>query len=390
MFMDALKSRGLTPSDSWGFQPVQRFGTYEFTDPKQAAEFMGSRNFTDFWGRGAVDPSDVAARVEYQTRGRYATSILKETAADEIAKANAGLQRRLAPNSLVSREDAINAYNFATTGTRAEGRFYTPVEEGVLKDYLNYGLNKKEGFIPIRVIADERVSRSRLQGERFGGWTSAEGTGTHQAGMGAEGNRRNLTRVGGRNLGLALSSNPQGEAFVPSNMARPASQGGSSRVAGRLTEAGKIVLQGMPKAGSVPLQVLGNINRVGGAVAERFSAPVALGMMAYGATRDNYLDREFGHTDQFGLRPAWDFMGKITGMYEDSNSNKGNSIPQAWSEMKAQVADPDWIERNQISAVPYNMVLNTGDFVQGLKDAYNPLWQKAANTPSEVSTFVGF
>ena len=105
MFMDALKSRGLTPSDSWGFQPVQRFGTYEFTDPKQAAEFMGSRNFTDFWGRGAVDPSDVAARVEYQTRGRYATSILKETAADEIAKANAGLQRRLAPNSLVSRED---------------------------------------------------------------------------------------------------------------------------------------------------------------------------------------------------------------------------------------------------------------------------------------------
>lgn len=390
MFMDALNSSGLTPSNSWGFQPLQRFGTYEFTDPKQAAEFMRSRNFTDFWGKGAVSPADVAARVEYQTRGRYATPRVNPNGlAIDLKSAQDRYTNALNnPKTLATEAELRTRLNFVTTGARAEGRFYTPVEEGVLKDYLGYGVRRGED-IPIRVIADERVSRSRLQGERFGGWTSAEGTETHQAGMGTEGKQRNLSRVGGRNLGLALSSNPEQEVFVPSNMARPASQGGSSRVAGRITEAGKIVLNASPKT-SVPLQVLGNINRVGGAVVERAAAPIAFGRLAYGATRDNYLDREFGHTDQFGLRPAWDFMGKITGMYEDSNSNKANSIPQAWREMKAQVADPEWIERNKISAVPYNMVLNTGDFVQGMKDAYSPLWQKAANTPSEVSTFVGF
>lgn len=373
MFMDALNSSGLTPSNSWGFQPIQRFGTYEFTDPKQAAEFLGSRNFTDFWGKGAVDPSNVAARVEYQTKGRYATPMVNSKGL-EIDLKNAQNRYTNAlnnPKTLATEAELRARLNYATTGARAEGRFYTPVKEGVLKDYLTYGLNKNEDYIPIRVIADERVSRSRLTGERFGGWTSAQGTETHQAGMGAEGARRDLTRVGGRNLGLALSSNPEQEVFVPSNMARPASQGGSSRVAGRITEAGKITLQGMPKT-SVPLQVLGNINRVGGAVVERAAAPIAIGRLAYGATRDNYLDREMGHTDQFGLRPAWDFMGKITGLYEDSNSNKGNSIQQAWSEAKAQVADPEWIERNQLAAIPYNMILNTGDFVQGLKDAYTP------------------
>jgi hypothetical protein len=395
MFMDALASKGLTPSSGWGFEPIQTFGRYEFTDPKQAAEFMGSRNFTNFWGKGNVDSSNVAARVEYQTKGRYSlprfspNQITTDLSAANTRYLNAVNDPLIL--SLNGEENLRNRLNYTTTGIRAEGRFYTPVDEKTaLAGYMSRGQSRGDD-LPIRVVADERVSRSSLKGnDRFSGWTSAEGTETHQAGMGAEGARRNLTRVTGRNLGAALSSNPSEEVFLPSNMARPASQGGSSRVAGRITDAGKIVLQGMPKT-SVPLQMLGNVNRIGGAVLERAAAPISLGMQVYGATSDDQYDREYGHPDPFSSRPLWDFMGKITGMYEDQNSNTtGVSIPQAWREMRSQISDPAWIERNKTGAIPYNMIMNPSEFAQGMKDAYVPLWKKAANTPSEVSTFVGF
>lgn len=376
LFMDALNSSGLTASDSWGFQPIQRFGTYEFTDPKQAAEFMGSRNFTDFWGRGSVDPSDVATRVEYQTRGRYANPVLQETAADEIARANASLQRRLAPNSLVSREDAINAYNFSTTGTRAEGRFYTPVEE---KNALNFYLKKaglQEGGSPVRVIADERVSRSSLKGgEKFGGWTSETGGNVHEAGMGTEGKKRNLSRVGGRNLGLALSSNPEQEVFVPSNMARPASQGGSSRVAGRVLEGGNVVLKGMPKT-SVPMQYLGNINRVGGKIGTGLLAPVGIGMQVYGATRDNMYDREYGYSDPFALRPVYDLALSGIG---------NNQTPaQALNAMERQVADPEWQMRNPLAATAYNLAFGNTEPAKAFAEGYRPFFSSAPTARYDI------
>lgn len=379
-FMDALNSSGLTFSNSWNFQPIQRFGQYEFTNPKQAAEFMGTRNFTDFWGKGNVSPSNVAARVEYQTLGRYAIPMVSPTQLTTDLKAANTRYINAVNNpltlSLNGEENLKTRLNFKTTGIRAEGRFYTPVEEGVLKNYLGYGVSKGED-LPIRVIADERVSRSRLSGERFGGWTSTTGTETHDAGMGTEGRRRNLSRVGGRDLGLALSSNPTEEVFVPSNMARPASQGGSSRVAGRITDAGKIVLGGMPKT-SVPMQVLGNINRVGGVLAEKALAPIGLGMQIYGATRAGHYDKNYGYSDPLALRPAWDFMfNLIGGAYE------GKPISQSWNEMAKQVADPEWIQRNQFGSIPYNAVLNTDAFIQGLKDTYVPMFKEASKTWAE-------
>lgn len=358
LFMDSLFSLG--------FKPIERFGNYEFTDPKQAAEFMGSRNFTDFWGKGAVDPSDVAARVEYQTRGRYANPILKETAADEISRANASLQRRLAPNSLVSREDAIRAYNFSTTGTRAEGRFYTPVEEeSALGFYLQKG-GLQEGGSPVRVIADERVSRSSLKGgERFGGWTSETGGNVHEAGMGTEGKQRNLSRVGGRKLGLALSSNPEQEVFVPSNMARPASQGGSSRIAGRVLEGGNVVLKGMPKT-SVPMQYLGNINRVGGKIGTGLLAPIGIGMQVYGATRDNMYDKEYGYSDPFAIRPFYDFA--LSGIGNNQTPSQGLSA------MKKQVADPEWQMRNPLAATAYNLAFGNTEPAKAFAEGYKPFF----------------
>lgn len=363
LFMDALYESGLS---SLGFKPIERFGNYEFTDPKQAAEFMRSENFTNFWGKGAVDPADVAARVEYQTRGRYANPILKETAADEIARANASLQRRIAPNSLVSKEDAIRAYNFSTTGTRAEGRFYTPIEErNALGFYLQKG-GLQEGGSPIRVIADERVSRSSLKGgERFGGWTSETGGNVHEAGMGTEGKQRNLSRVGGRNLGLALSSNPEQEVFVPSNMARPASQGGSSRVAGRVLEGGKVILKGMPKE-SVPMQYLGNINRVGGRVGTALLAPVGIGMQVYGATRENMYDREYGTSDPFALRPIYDLA--LSGIGNNQTPSQGLSA------MEKQVADPEWQIRNPLAAVAYNLAFGNTEPAKAFIEGYKPLF----------------
>jgi hypothetical protein len=98
----------------------------------------------------------------------------------------------------------------------------------------------------------------------------------------------------------------------------------------------------------------------------------SMGMMGYGATRENYYDRNHGASDIYGTRPAWDFMGKITGLYEDSSSNKGNSVQQAWGEMKAQVADPEYQIRSPISATVYNLLAGNTEPAKAFIGGYVP------------------
>lgn len=116
---------------------------------------------------------------------------------------------------------------------------------------------------------------------------------------------------------------------------------------------------------------------------------VGMGLQGYGATRENSYDREHGLSDPYGLRPAWDFMGKLSGMYEDSNTSKATSIPQAWGEMKSQVADPEYQLRSPTTAVVYNALQGNLEpakgFAQGVQDFYAPMWQKL-NSPSEGNT----
>lgn len=426
LFMDALNSSGLTPSNSWGFEPIQRFGRYQFDNPADANKFLTSDEFLNYWNSRNVSNEGIGYRIHtskigmfpqenaYQ-RPDYAKGIAIR---DEfIDKANkfwkpnmtpvrpAGVDefgRKLLAPIPVEEQLATHQQNIEISKAqrrnlaRIDNRFFTPLSEakdaklpleqylGFAKDWQNKNtprlasgvLDTTEGVgvrLPIKLVADENLPKFSLKGNYpFGdkNYTSEQ----HQQRM-AGLQKSKLLKEYGTELGVRVSSNPENEVFVPKQVGQTKLEGGAgfTRRVGNTLASGLYEIFGAPKV-SVPMQILGNMNRIGGAVVERVAAPISLGMMAYGATRDNYLDREFGHTDQFGLRPAWDFMGKITGLYEDSNSHKGNSIQQAWREAKAQVADPDWIERNQISAVPYNMVLNTGDFVQGLKDAYRPFF----------------
>jgi hypothetical protein len=70
-------------------------------------------------------------------------------------------------------------------------------------------------------------------------------------------------------------------------------------------------------------------------------------------------------------------MGKISGMYEDNNNNP-YTVTKALREASNTVKDPEWVARNPISAIPYNAILNTKDFISGLSDAYKPLFTQPA------------
>ena len=108
---------------------------------------------------------------------------------------------------------------------------------------------------------------------------------------------------------------------------------------------------------------------------------VGMGLQGYGATRNNYYDKNYGFSDPYGLRPAWDFMFNLTG-----GAYEGKSISQSWNEMGKQVAEPEYQLRSPTTAVIYNALHGNLDpargFVQGVQDAYAPMWQKL-NSPYE-------
>jgi hypothetical protein len=97
----------------------------------------------------------------------------------------------------------------------------------------------------------------------------------------------------------------------------------------------------------------------------------------YGASRDNMYDKEYGMSDPYGTRPAWDFMGKIAGIYEDQSTTRATSIPQAWREMGAQVRDPEYIQRNPITGTIYNLATGNTQPAQDFVEAYRPFFTKS-------------
>ncbi len=388
MFMDALNQQannvatGTASTASFSpmignatgaVKPIEYFSNYRFSDPKQAAEFMRSKEFTDFWSKGKVDSPNVAARVEYQTKGRYAVPRFskEQLAIDLQASKDKYLKALNNPKTLATEAELKARLNYTQSGTRAEGRFYTPVDEKkALADYIARGQRTGES-IPIRVVADERVSRSSLKGyDRFKGWTPEAGGNVHEAGMGAEGARRNLSRVTGKDLGAALSSNPTEEVFLPSNMARPAAHGGSSRVAGRIADTGEIVLVGKPRV-PVNTQIKANILPFVGqsmAKASPYLGVAGTGVMAYQGYQDynsdNMMTREYGATDQFGLRAGYDMgINVLSGQ---------QSIPQAWETQRRLVANPEWQLRNPLAATIYNTAHGNFEPLQAFASAYIP------------------
>ena len=137
----------------------------------------------------------------------------------------------------------------------------------------------------------------------------------------------------------------------------------------------------------VEAKILGNA-KLPTAVAPALGAAGGLLSMAgqvYGATRDNMYDREYGMSDPFGTRPAWDFVNKIAGVYEDQSTNRATSIPQAWREMGAQVRDPEYLIRNPITGTIYNLATGNTQPAQDFIEAYRPFFTKSNSQRFDIT-----
>ena len=114
---------------------------------------------------------------------------------------------------------------------------------------------------------------------------------------------------------------------------------------------------------------------------------VGMGLQGYGATRNNYYDKNYGFSDPYGLRPAWDFMFNLTG-----GAYEGKSISQSWNEMGKQVAEPEYQLRSPTTAVVYNALHGNLDpargFAQGLQDTYAPMWQRFTKEGTEYKSMM--
>jgi hypothetical protein len=184
-----------------------------------------------------------------------------------------------------------------------------------------------------------------------------------------------LTRKTGVDLGAALSSNTRSESFVPSSLARPASEGGAMRVAGRVNSAdGVITVAGKPRIG-VAQQTLKNVLPYMGqsmAKASPYLGVVGTGVMAYQGYKDynsdNMMTREYGNTDPFGLRPQYDLAINIL--------SGSQSIPQAWETQRRLVEDPEWQMRNPLSASLYNMQHGNFEPLKAFVGGYIPEFLK--------------
>lgn len=238
--------------------PLQYFGRYNFPDATSAAKFIQTPQFTGFWDRNNVGINNIGIRSELNDAGRYNHPRVPMTYATEVAINEANLARRLSQNK-IDPAVAQKMYQNTSVSDRATGRFYS--QQGLptsVKDtsfYLNSSNTQlDDGTVPVRVIADKRLSRFSLSNRlpwngRFEGMSVANAQGLNR--------QSDLTRVVGKDLGASLSSNPRSEAFVSSQMATPAAQGGESRVAGRVNANGNVTLIGKPKV-PIAIQQAGN------------------------------------------------------------------------------------------------------------------------------------
>jgi len=110
---------------------------------------------------------------------------------------------------------------------------------------------------------------------------------------------------------------------------------------------------------------------------------LSMGMQAYGATRDNMYDREYGYSDPYGTRPTWDFMTSISGLTSGENTNM--SPAEAWRQMGNLVKNPEWQMRNPYTAPIYNLLHGNTEPAKAFVEGYKPFFTKPVNQRYDIS-----
>jgi hypothetical protein len=245
-------------------KPIEYFGRYNFSSPTAAAQFIQTPQFTGFWDRANAGINNIGVRAELNDSGRYNSPSLRWSYEKEMQYNKDVLNRRLA-NPNIDPKVAQKAYENASVASRAAGRFYTqqglPNSVNDTSFYLNSKNSQLDGgSYPVRVIADERLSRFSLSNRTPFNGNIPQYPEQITVDEALRQNRNtNLTRTVGTDLGASLSSNPKGEAFVSSQMASQ-----ESRHAGRVNvDTGEVTLIGKPKT-PIRMQMAGNaINATG-------------------------------------------------------------------------------------------------------------------------------
>jgi len=368
-------------------KPIEYYSNYKFTDPKDAVRFMQSDNFTGFWDRTNAGKENIGVRAELNDSRRYNTPKLKETYTQALERHKASYTKGLTVSADAQAKglgfspkevyDKRLAYNLAKE--RSVGRFYTDLSAQNSVDDVAYYLNRanspvEEGSYPIRVIADKRYSGFSLAGRQPYDGLIDLGSGSHEGRMNA---RRglDLSRKTGTDLGSALSSNPRSESFVSSSLARPASDGGASRLAGRVNATdGVITVVGKPRV-PINTQVMADILPFMGqsmAKAAPVLGAIGTGVMAYQGYQDYNSDnrntREYGRTDPFGVRAGYDLGFDIL--------SGTHTIPQAWESQRKLVADPEYQMRNPLAATLYNTAHGNFELIKAFAGGYVPSFLK--------------
>jgi hypothetical protein len=363
-------------------KPIQRFGRYTFSNPQDAANFVQSDSFTRFWDKEKVGKQNMGIRSEINDARRFNSPKPSETYTQARNRAIA-TNDRLVKFSEAARAKGqvapdpkllLDKFNYDMTKERSVGRFYTNLlgDENLTDDIAHY-LNARNsgsanGEATVRVIADKRYKNYNLAGRKPYDGLIDTSAGSHEQRLLA---RRNLptSRRVGVDLGAALSSAPRNESFVSSQLAN------SARRAGRVSiPDGTITLYGMPKT-PINTQIKANILPFMGqsmAKASPYLGLVGTGIMAYNGYKDynsdNMMTREYGATDQFGLRPHYDFL---------INSVSGQqSIADAWETQRRLVADPEWQLRNPLAATLYNTAHGNFEPLKAFAGGYVPEFLK--------------
>ena len=239
--------------------PIQYFGRYTLPDPTSAANFIQSPVFMDFWDRQKVGKENVGIRSEINDSGRFNSPRPRWDYNKELAYYEGIRDKALAkPENFKGEHDWYKAnLERQKVQLRAAGRFYTqqgsPMSANNTSFYLDQWNSRVDGGFPVRVIADDRLSKFSLAGRTPFNGNIPEYPNQIGVPEALEKNRSmNYSRTVGTDLGASLSSQPDTEAFVSSQMANKA------RLAGKVNADRTVTLIGMPKT-SVPMQVAGNV-----------------------------------------------------------------------------------------------------------------------------------
>lgn len=396
MFMDALNQQakdatsGVTAyvpvsksvADLTGaVKPIEYFGRYKFDTPWEASAFIESPQFTNFWDRNNVGLKNIGIRGELNQTQRFTSPMIKSSFKEEVDALAAARDKVLArpENFKGEHEWAKSNFERQKLAARAEGRFYSqqglPNSAKNTSFYLDQWNARHEGGFPVRVIADERLSGFSIADRTPFNGNIPEYPEQISVSEAMKRNKgKDYLRVVGKDLGASLSSQPETEAFVSSQMAN------NARLAGRVNADRTVELIGVPKV-SVNAQMAKNIIPfVGNAMAKvsPYLGVAGTGLMAYQGYKDyNSADmntREYGATDPFGLRAGYDMnINVLSGQ---------QSIPQAWETQRRLVADPEWQMRNPLAATIYNTAHGNFEPIKAFASAYVPEFLlKESSTP---------